>query len=236
MCLKILYKSFLSQHHLFILLWTIGIIGEAVLIAHHPAKYACYLFPNRRLTALRPASGNRCSDLTNLPCSLQMQIDIYFFWSKCLFLYFMSIIICMIYAWHRTVRCSHCIVTISILGDIIFHIDLVVYFDRIAVVAPFVCLISLLTFSILDDLMPNESPDPLLSFCKQIASPVESDEILNGRSKCAQFYQWTKKMKQKWGIQEEKLIFTLISAIVTNGLMICCLFLCPYLFGADLLG
>lgn len=235
MYLKRSCKSFLFQYCLFIFLLAIGIITEAIWIFHYRLKYKYYSFTNLRLAALRSTSGNRCSELTNLPCSLQMQIDIYFFWSKCLLLYFMSIIICMIYTWHRTVRGSHCIGAISILGDITFHTDLVVYFDGIVVVAPLVYFISFLTFTLVHTLMPNESPDPLLSFCKQIASSVDSNEILHGRSQCARFYRWAKKMKQKWNIKQEKLVITLISGIVTNVLMICWLFvLYPYLFGGDI--
>lgn len=69
--------------------------------------------------------------------------------------------------------------------------------------------------------MPHNSPDPLLTLCERIASPIDSNEILHGYSKRARFYQRVKKMKQEWGVQEEKLIFTLIGGIATNSMIWC---------------
>ena len=118
--------------------------------------------------------------------------------------------------------------------DVIFHTDIVPQFDELILVVPVLCFTCFLTFSCLEVSMPYKSSDPLLTLCKIIASPIDSNEILHGRSNCARFYQWVKKMKQEWHIQEEKLIFTLISGIVTNVLTICWLFvICHYLSGQD---
>ena len=76
-----------------------------------------------------------------------------------------------------------------------------------------------MTSFMFEGLMPHKSSDPLLALCEEFTSPIDSNAMLHGDSKCARFYQWVKNMKREWGIQEEKLIFTLIGGILINGVM-----------------
>jgi hypothetical protein len=84
------------------------------------AMYAYYSFTHASLAELKTTLANGCSNLIDLPCSLQMNINVYFFWSKFVILYYLSIIIMMTYIWHRTVHFSHCVITFFVLADIIF--------------------------------------------------------------------------------------------------------------------
>ena len=202
----------------------IGFIGEFMWFIPSRAPYAYFSSINLRLAAFRPTLADVCSDLTSLSCSVLMDINAFCFWLQLFLLYFLSIIICMIYAWHCTMRGSHCIFALSIVGTLIFYTDLLLRFDRIVPVAPIVCLFSMKIFFLFEYLMPHQSPDPLLTLCERMASPIDSNEILHGRSKCARFYQWAKRMKQEWGIQEEKLIFTLIVVIMANSVVLWCAF------------
>ncbi len=82
--------------------------------------YAYYSFTHASLAELKTTLANGCSNLIDLPCSLQMNIAVYFFWSKFVILYYLSIIIMMTYTWHRTVHFSYCVIPFFVLADIIF--------------------------------------------------------------------------------------------------------------------
>lgn len=216
--MKQLLKSADFQHGLFFLLLLMGIMGEVHWFSIYGCRCMPYVSTNLRLAALRPALTNDHFGLTNLSGPLPIEIDGYSFWLKFFILYFMSIMIGMIYACHSTVRYSHCLFVFSILGTVIFHTDLVFYSNRISVVAPVACFLFSTASFIFEDFMPHKSSDPLFELCEKFASPIDSNTILHGDSKCARFYQWVTKVKRKWGIREEKLIFTLIGGSVINVL------------------
>ena len=179
----------------------------------------CYSSTNPRLAALGSALTDVYPDLPNLSCSRQRETDACLLGLKFWVLYFMSIIVCTIYAWHYTVRCSHCIFVFSIIGTVIFHTDLVLYWDKIGSATPIACYGFITTSFMFEDLMPHKSSDPLLALCEKFTSPLDSNAILHSDSKGARFYRLVKNMKQKWAVQEEKLIFTLIGGILINGVM-----------------
>jgi hypothetical protein len=101
-CKAILAFSY-SISLLFNYLFMIDIHDDSSLFFHYPAEYASYSFINARFVDLKIILINNFSNFTNLPCSLQMQADVYFYWYKLLLLYHLSIVIGMIYTWHRTV-------------------------------------------------------------------------------------------------------------------------------------
>jgi hypothetical protein len=210
-----------SQTILFGLLSAIG--WAFVLFYQMPywGEYRFYCFTHPRLIEFKTTRTNSCSNLINLPCSLQMYIDIYFFWSKFLLLYFLSIFIGTIYTWHRTVHFSHCVITLSVLADIIFRTDLVLYYDWIVAITPAFCLVFVGVFSVLEAFMPHISHDQLYTLCERLARPHTFDECLfDGHSKLARFYRWAMKMKRQWNIKEEKLIITSIVGMIASIILV----------------
>ena len=223
---EILIQIVTFQHLCFCLLFLVGSYSHTGYVFLENAKYRRYSFTHARLAELKTTLVNGCSNLTNLPCSLQMNINSYFFWSKFLIIYYLSIIIAMTYTWHRTVRFSHCVITFFLLLYIIFRTDLILHFDGIVYVTFVMCFKSFCTFSFLEGLMPHNIRDPWRAFCETIASACGHDTcLLYGHSKCARFYQWTMRMKKQWNIKEEKLIITFIVEIITS------ISFATYLFG-----
>jgi len=204
------------QWFLFWFLYAIGFVFDLnCYYFRYRFKYARYCFTHARLAELQTTLVDGCSNLTNLPCSLQMTIDVYFLWSKFLIIYYLSIIIGMIYTWHRSVCFSHCVITLFIVSDILFHTDLFLYFDQIVLFTSFVCVLSLFMLFSMECTIPHDSHDQLRTFCKIIALPdVLDEDFFEGPSKLARFYRWATKMKIQWNIQEEKLVFTFIIQII----------------------
>ncbi|CAF1067982.1 unnamed protein product [Didymodactylos carnosus] len=75
-----------------------------------------------------------------------------------------------------------------------------------------ICSVLVAAYAPLESLMLYNVDDPLRVFCERMALP----NVLNvdGHSKRARFYRWTKKIKKQWNIKEEKLIITLIIVIL----------------------
>lgn len=190
----------------------------------------CVYSFNARLFDIKTIPAAICSNLSDMPCSLQLNINISLLKIKFLLLYYLLIIIAMIYIWHRTVRFSYCVITFSIIADIIFRTDLVLYFDQINYITFKICIGLVMVFASLESFMPHNNPDPLLTFCEQITSPNYPHEfLLDGHSKRARFYRWVKKIKKKWNVKEEKLIITAIAGVTASIFVIflnCCIF--PY--------
>jgi hypothetical protein len=206
------------EYIFFCLLSTIGLAFVFIYHLHYWGEYRAYCFTHSRLIAFKTSLANGCSNLTNLPCSLQMYIDVYFFWSKFLLLYVLSTVIAMIYTWHRTVRFSHCVFTFSVLVDILFCTDLVLYYDWIVVLTAILCMELVAVFSALESLMPHVAHDQLRTLCERLVFPSTFDE--RSHSKLARFYRWATKMKKEWNIKEEKLIITLIVGIIASIIMV----------------
>ncbi len=96
------------QFTLFFLLSIIGLFCEVLYVEIDRIQYASYSSTYFRLAELKTTITDSCSNLTNLPCSLQMHINIYFFWTKFILVYHSLIIIAMIYTWHLPVFCFIC--------------------------------------------------------------------------------------------------------------------------------
>jgi len=202
------------QCGLLCLLFISGTIFEFLYLTAYRGKYMSYCFTHARLIELKTTLTNGCSDLTHLPCSLQMHIGVYFFWSKLLTLYWLTIAIGIIYKWHRTVHFSHCFFTFCVLADIIFRTDLVLYLDSISVSIAQSCFMFFAMSAWLECFMPHDSNDQLRTLCERFAHPDNLNECFPfDDSKYARFYRWAMDMKKQWNIEEEKLIGTLIVAI-----------------------
>lgn len=202
-------------------LFVIGNIFSDLFVDHYQYQYKTYSLTHSQLVDRQIFSINNCSNLTDLPCSLQMYINVYFLSIRFLLLYYLLIIIGMIYIWHSSVRFSYCILTYSILVDIIFRSDLIYYFDDIVRVTYSVCFQCIFFFPLLEGFMPHKHPDPLHALCERIILPHQSNEcLLHGNSKRARFYQWTKSISEQWNIKDEKLIVTLILGLITSVITI----------------
>jgi hypothetical protein len=222
-----LAAMYCGQYVLFFILFMTGWFSGSLYLGYYRTKYASYSFSTyARLADFKSTLVDGCSNLTKMPCSLQMHIDVFFFWTKCLLLYYSLLIITMIYMWHRTVRFAHYVITVSILADIIFHTDLIVYADIILYVSPVVSftLITILA-TLMGYLIQNEE-DPLSVLCGYNVSSDDLYEFLqNDPSKRARFYRWAKKMMQQWNIEEEKLIITIFVGVFITIILIildCC--------------
>jgi hypothetical protein len=61
----------------------------------------------------------------------------------------------------------------------------------------------------------------LRTLCEKLAHPSKLDERFPyDHSKLARFYRWATEMKEQWNIEEEKLVITLIFAIITTIIII----------------
>ncbi|CAF0984433.1 unnamed protein product [Rotaria sordida] len=63
------------QLFLFFVLHVIGVCFGASYVESDRFEYASYSFTNVRLAELKTTLANGCSNLTDLPCSLQMNIN-----------------------------------------------------------------------------------------------------------------------------------------------------------------
>jgi hypothetical protein len=82
-------------------------LGLLYTVGYH-VKYESYFFTHDRLIELQLLLTNGCYTFTDLPCSLQMKINVYFLRIKFLLVYYSLIVISMIYTWHRTVSLLYC--------------------------------------------------------------------------------------------------------------------------------
>jgi hypothetical protein len=218
------------QFLLFIFLFIIGFVVGTLYIEFDRFKYASYSFTYACLAELKTTLADGCSNLTDLPCSLQMHIDVYFLWTKFVLVYYSLIIIATIYTWHRTVRLSSCIFALYVITVLIFGTDLILYFDPIFAISFYVFILQVLWGSQLEAFMPHNIGDPLSALYERIAlSDILNESLLTGHSKRARFYWWAKKMKKEWNIKDEKLIMTAITTPITliiSLIFIACL--CSY--------
>jgi hypothetical protein len=127
------------QFFLFLFLSIIGWLCAVPYIDYTQIKYHSYSFTNARLITFKSTLTNGCSNLTDLPCSLQMYINDYFFWTQFILIYYSSIVITMIYIWHRTVRLSACIIAFFIIVDIVYGSDRILVFDEIFYISFMIC-------------------------------------------------------------------------------------------------
>lgn len=212
-----LLRNIHSRWLYFIFLWVIGVFCEAIWLVYC-VQYRRYSLTNVRLVKLRASLNNGCSNLTDLPCSLQMQIGIYLFLTKFLILYLPSISIVGMYVWHHTVRFSYCVFVVSILADVVHRTPLILYFDEL----PFVMFGAFgqyfLVLATLHSAMLCDSDDTLYTFCEICMRPSTLDgHFPNDNSTCARFYRWMKTMKEQLGVEEEKLLIMLVVGIVPGG-------------------
>ena len=205
------------QFTLFVYLFFIGFVSGGLYIYYYRIEYTHYSFNFARLDELKRTSAAGCSNLINLPCSLQTDVNVYFFWMKFMLVYYSTLIIAMVYTWHRTVRLSSCFLTLLLTTAICFGTDLILYFDDIFLVSSMVCISLIVMFPFLSGYLSRNIDDPLSLFCGYGVPPDNICEFLqNDASKRACFYRWTKKMKKKWNIEEEKLAITITVGIITS--------------------
>lgn len=219
----------ICQCVLFWFLNMMGFIGESLFVSSYYCRYASYSFTNARLVELKTTLTNGCSNNITLPCFLQMHINTYFFWYKFLLFYRLSIVIIMTYAWHDTVRLSYCIDSFFVVADIVFRTDLIFHFDRTVYVISVACYFSVFLFSFLESIIPHNASDPLQTLCQRIMLPNKLDESFPyDDSICSRFYKWITKMKKRFNIEEEKIIFTFVVGIISILISIFCLLLIGY--------
>jgi hypothetical protein len=212
--ITILFGQFL----LFLLLMMIGTIYGFSYIQSYQLQYRSYSFTNARLITFKATLINGCSNLTDLPCSLQEYINDYFFWIKFSFIYFSLIIIAMIYTWHRTVRLTFCAFALCTIKIIVFGTNFILIFDKIFCVTVTLCVGLISTFFSVTAYMPPKFEDPLRVHCGPDVLSIDCYEFLQtDTSKRARFYRWVHKIKKQWNIDEEKLIITTIAGVV-NGI------------------
>ncbi|CAF5074363.1 unnamed protein product [Rotaria sp. Silwood1] len=163
------------QFILFFLLLMMGFFFGAFYVHYYLLKYKSYSFTNARLVAFETTLVNGCSNITDLPCSLQMYINVYFFRTKFALVYLYSIVIIMIYTWHQTIRLLSCIFALLVIIVIVFGTDLVLYFDEIFNASS----------------MPYYIEDPLGLLCTSHVSSSDRYEFLqNDISISTRFYRW----------------------------------------------
>lgn len=166
------------------------------------------------------SSFDDCVDLPDFPCSFRKNVNAYVFWTKFLVIYYSSIIIGTIYAWHRTVRLISCLLVLFIIAFVVIGTDLVLYCHRIVPTCYIVCGTLVFGFSGLAALMPHILQDPLSILCgHHIPLDRRCEYLQSGTSLNARFYRWMKRIKKQWNIQEEKLIISTAFGIITT--MVC---------------
>ena len=212
------------QFILFMFLWGISFVGAMFYSRHARAQYPYYPSKFDRLINFQLSSLDNCTDLPDFSCSIRMDMCVYVFWTKFFVLYYWSIIIAMVYTWHRTIRFFSCFLVFFVLIVLIVGTDLILYFHRIVPIGNCVCLMLLMTFSSLEILMPHILEDPLSVLCGHHKPLDDRYEYLqNDTSRPARFYRWAKEMKKRWNIEEEKLIITTVVGIIMSVL---CIILC----------
>ncbi|CAF3474693.1 unnamed protein product [Rotaria sp. Silwood2] len=107
---------------------------------------------------------NDSCNLSLLP-SLYINTNIDFYRDKLLFMFYTSILILLIYLWHRTARLITCLFLIIILLILTFATDILLYSDNIIIIADNVCIFLILTMITLELCMPHVCDDPLLWLC-----------------------------------------------------------------------
>jgi hypothetical protein len=224
-CAKFAFILYM-QVAFFLCLCNISVIHIVFHIKYHRFEYKLYSFANNLLIVFQTTFGNNSSDLTNFPGSTQMNINTYFFPTKLAMIYFSTIFIAMIYTWHQTVRLSYCFFALLLITIIICATDLVLISDNILPISQVVCCGLVASFSVLRTIYIPEKIEFTLRFlCESNVSLNDWYEFLqNDTSICARFYQWVKRTKKQWNI-EEKLIITTIVALITSTFTII-LYLC----------
>ncbi|CAF2981264.1 unnamed protein product [Rotaria socialis] len=212
------------QFILFFLLLVIGLVFEISYIHSYRLEYKSFSFTNTRLLLIRTTLINDCSNNIDLPCSLQMNINFYFFGTKLSLIYVYSIIIAMIYIWHQTIRLLSCIFALLVITMIVFGTDIILYFDHIFFVTCVVCMVLLVLFSFLRAATPPFIDDQLsILFARHVSSSDRSKFLQNDTSIYSRLYRLVQKMKKQWNIEEEKIIITfailLISIIIGSILL-----------------
>lgn len=197
---------------------------------HYHCQYAPYSFTNVRLIEFRRTLVNGCSNLTDLPCSLQMDINVYFFWLRFILIYYSSIVIIQIYICHDTVRLLSCFSALSLIIIIIFRTDLIlVHYNKIFRITSVVCGGIIWLIPMISVCLSRNQADPLSLLCASHVSPNDLYEFLqNDTSKCARFYRWAKKMMKQWNIEEEKFIINIfITGIISIVAIIVLIYALP---------
>jgi hypothetical protein len=202
---------------LFAFLIFIGSFGNAFFIDSYYHEYLRYPRTHNHRAKLKPFLAGSCSNHTDLSCSFQAAINVYLLRIKLFLVYYSSMIIGMIYTWHRTVRLSSCLSSVYIIIIILFGTDLILYLEHIGFISFFICFHLFYMFLTLEALLPHDVENPLRFVCGYDVSLNNLDAFLqNDTSKRARFYRWVQKMKHQWNIKDEKLIITIFVVMTTT--------------------
>jgi hypothetical protein len=189
---------FSLQFILFCFLFIVGFIYGLLYTADYCVPHACYFSTHARLAKLQTTSIDGCSDLTDPDCFRQRSIYNFFFRVRLLIIYYSSIIIAMVYMWHRTVRLSWCFFVLLVVTVIVFCTDLIIYYDQVVYISSTICFFLVLHYPLLMAYLSENVDDPFSVICGHNISPNDLHEfLLNDTSKRARFYRWTNKMKKK---------------------------------------
>ncbi|UJR24108.1 hypothetical protein I4U23_027075 [Adineta vaga] len=177
----------------------------------------CYFTTQARLAKLQTSSIDNCSDLTDPVCFRQTRINNHFFKVRLVIIFHSSLIIAMVYVWHRTVRLLSCFFVLFLITLILFGTDVIFYVDQPFVIRTVVCYCVILTFPSLIIYLSIDNEDPLSVLCGYDRLADGLHEFLqNDNSKRACFYRWAKKMMKVWNIEEEKLIISVIFVTIVS--------------------
>ena len=123
-------------------------------------QYRSYSLSNHHLIDLQASLIEEdCNTSIDLPCSLQMTIDIYFNQIQYLFVYYSFILLSMICISHRTVSFMRCTCALLIIIVIFFGTNLILYFDNTVYNGTIIFGISTYINSFLEFFMPYSFDD-----------------------------------------------------------------------------
>ena len=200
--------------------------GAVIYMRHSRVRDVFYSLKYGGLFKPQIYTFDDCVDLSAFPCYTRSDMNAYVFWTKFVVIYYLSIIVAMIYTWHRTIRLSSCLFVLLVSMIAIVRTELILYFNQIVPLCFMICFMLIFTFATLEMYVPHRFQDPLSVFCAYHSPPYQHCEYLkNDISRPARFYRWTKKMKKQWNIEDEKIFISTFVGIIVSVL---CVILCVY--------
>jgi hypothetical protein len=206
------------QLALFICLCNIGIFRSLFHVRVDRFEHKLYSFANALLIAFQTTFSNICS--------IQMNINPYFFSTKLALIYYSLVVIAMIYTWHQTVRLSSCFFALLVITIIIFGTDLVLISDIILFYSYMMCSLLFFSFAALKAIyIPENIEITLYTLYEPNMSLTDWYKFLqNDTSICAYFCRWVKRTKKKWNIEEKLIISTIVGLITCIITIILCVY------------
>lgn len=226
-----LYKIFEFQCISLFLLWFIGSCCGTTWWFYYYCEYRKYCATTMSLVKVQASLINGCSNFTNLPCSLQMQIDVFF--CKQIFDTLLSVdsYCCnlrmashssLLALCHCLLYSSRCYLSYS--SGTLFSKP---YFSHYL----YIHGTSFRIRSHTEYVICEDFDDLWYTLCENAVHPLMLDECFpDGNSRPARFYRLMKKIKQHTGIEEDKLLVTVVFGIVVNGFIVMSMFITCYLW------